>query len=80
MTRKRRGERGTEKGKEGGKKKKKISGEEGGMQTKLLHQNRHKVLSARQEARSAPLKRDLFKTEHNCQIAIIASFLNECGR
>lgn len=53
-------------------------GEQGCMQTKLLRQNRHKVLSARQNARSAPLKQDLFRNEHNCQIAIIGSFLNEC--
>lgn len=46
------------------------------MQTKLLRQNMHKVLSARQKARSAPLKRDLFRNEHNCQCAI-TGFLNE---
>ena len=38
---------------------------------------RRKVLSTRQNARSAPLKRDPFRNERNCQIAIIGSFLNE---
>lgn len=39
-------------------------------------QNRHEVPNARQEARFSPLKRDLFRNELNCQIAIIASFLS----
>lgn len=48
--------------------------EKGWHAKEAARQNRHKVLSARREARFAPLKLDLFRNEHNCQIAIIASF------
>lgn len=39
--------------------------------------NGRRVLCARQNATSAPLKHDLLRNEYDCQISLISSFLNK---